>query len=242
MAFRASLRRWHMWLGWLVIIPMLFWTVSGVVMVARPMAEVRGTDLLRPPAPLSLASPAVAPALTGLPVARLTLEPRADGPRWIIRLAGETPRSRLADPATGRLLPTLGAADAQREVLSRYAGTARVAAVTRIDPANPPIDLNRPLDVWQVRMDDGTHFYVDAGSGEVVARRTRWWRVYDFMWGLHIMDLQGRQQTNNPWVVAFALLALVMTLMALVLLPLATRKGSRITPPAEASNKPPLHD
>ena len=88
-------------------------------------------------------------------------------------------------------------------------------------------------------MDDGTHFYVDAGSGEVVARRTRFWRLYDFMWGLHIMDLQGRNETNNPWVVSFSLLALVMTLMALVLLPLATRKGSRITPRAAATRPPP---
>lgn len=241
MTFRANLRRWHMWLGWLVIVPMLFWTISGFVMVARPNAEVRGTALLRDPAPLMLAAPPVAPSLEGLSVARLTLEPRAAGPRWVVRLAGYPPRSRLADPATGRLLGPYGAAEAQREILSRYTGKARVAAVTRVDPANPPIELNRPLDAWQIRMDDGTHFYVDAGSGEVVARRTRFWRVYDFMWGLHIMDLQGRKETNNPWVVTFALLALVMTLMALVLLPLATRKGSRINP-RTASTTPPLRD
>ena len=241
MSVRASLRRWHMWLGWLVAVPMLFWTVSGFVMVARPNAEVRGTALLRDPAPLSLTTPAIAPSLVGLPVSTLTLEPRATGPRWVIQLAGDPPRSRLADPATGRLLPKLGAADAQREILLRYTGTARVAAVTRVDPANPPIELNRPLDGWQVRMTDGVHFYVDAGSGDVVARRTPFWRVYDFMWGLHIMDLQGRKQTHNPWVVTFALLALVMTLMALVLLPIATRKGSRINPRAGATT-PRLHD
>ena len=251
MALRASLRRWHMWLGWLVAVPMLFWTVSGFVMVARPNAEVRGTALLRDPAPLALAAPAIAPSLEGLPVASLTLEPRAAGARWVILLAGEPERSRLADPATGRLLAKLGPAEAQREILSRYTGTARVAAVSRVDPVNPPIELNRPLEGWQVAMNDGTHFYVDAGSGEVVARRTRFWRVYDFMWGLHIMDLQGRKETNNPWVVTFSLLALVMTLMALILLPMATRKGSRITPrasngsqpsPRAASTTPPLRD
>ena len=241
MALRATLRRWHMWLGWLVIVPMLFWTISGFVMVARPNAEVRGTDLLREPAPLALATPAIPPALSGLPVAKVTLEPRAAGPRWVILLAGKPPRSRMADPATGRLLAPYGAAEAQREVVSRYTGSARVAAVTRVDAENPPIELRRPLDAWQVRMEDGTHFYVDAGSGEIVARRTRFWRLYDFMWGLHIMDLQGRNQTNNPWVVTFSLLALVMTLMALVLLPLATRKGSRIKPRA-ASTTPPRRD
>ena len=47
-------------------------------------------------------------------------------------------------------------------------------------------------------MNDGTHFYVDAGSGEIVARRTRWWRFYDFMWGLHIMDLAGPRGHAQP--------------------------------------------
>ena len=230
MTFRANLRRWHMWLGWLVGVPVLLWTVSGFIMVARPIEEVRGTALLRQPASLVLAAPAVAPMLQGMPVSSLTLEPRAAGPRWIIRLAGEPARSRLADPATGRLLGRLGAAEAQREVTSRYTGMARVAQVRRVDPAHPPIELRQALDAWQVVMDDGTHFFVDAGSGAVVARRTRFWRVYDFMWGIHIMDLQGRKQTHNPWVVTFSLLTLVMVLMALVLLPLATRKGSRIKP------------
>ncbi len=239
MTLRATLRRWHMWLGWLVIVPMLFWTVSGFIMVARPLPEVRGTALLRDYAPLALAAPAVPPSLAGLPVARLTLEPRAAGPRWVILLAGAPPRSRLADPVTGRLLGLYSAAEAQREVLSRYTGKARVVAVSRVDPVNPPVELRRPLDAWQVRMDDGTHFYVDAGSGAVVARRTRFWRLHDFMWGLHIMDLQGRNQINNPWVVTFSLLALVMTLMALVLLPLATRAGSRIKPRTISTTPPP---
>jgi hypothetical protein len=230
MTFRAKLRRWHMWLGWLVGVPTLFWTVSGFVMVARPMEEVRGTALLRDPAPLMLATPAVAPSLAGMPVTSVMLEPRAVGPRWIINLAGKPARSRMADPATGRLLANLGPAEAQREVTSRYTGKARVTHVTRVDPVAPPIELRRDFDGWCVRMDDGTHFYVDAGSGAVVARRTRFWRVYDFMWGIHIMDLQGRKQTHNPWVVTFSLLAIVMTLMALILLPMATKKGSRIKP------------
>ena len=235
MAVRSSLRRWHTWLGWLIGIPMLLWTVSGLVMVARPMAEVRGTALLRDPAPLNLLSPPVPPAVAGLPVTRMALEPRASGARWVIETLGGT--TRLADPADGRLLAPLSAAEAQREVMARYTGAARVAAVTRVDPAKPPIDLNRPIAAWQVRMTDGTHFYVDSGSGQVVARRTRFWRVYDFMWGLHIMDLQGRKDTNNPWVVSFALFAFVMMVMALMLLPLSARRASPVNPdPADPTN------
>ena len=218
---RSTLRRWHVWLGWVVGLPILLWVVSGLIMVARPIEEVRGEGLLAEPAPIRMALPPVPPAVGGLPLASLKLEQRAAGARWVIGMAkGPT---RLADPASGALLPALSAADAVREVTARYTGTATVAAVSRTDPDDPPIDLRRPIAAWQVRMDDGTHFYVDANSGEIVARRTRWWRFYDLMWGLHIMDLETREDAHNPLTIGFAIAALAMSLLALVLLPLATR-------------------
>ncbi len=221
-AVRSRLRRWHVWLGWLVGLPMLFWTVSGLVMVAKPIEEVRGEHLIAKPRPIGVAGPLVAPQLEGLPVLAITLEPRADGPRWEIDFADG--QSRLADPVTGRLLPRLGAADAAKELMARYTGAAKVAEVSRVDAHAPPLELRRAMNGWRVRMSDGTHFYVDGGSGEIIARRTRWWRIYDFMWGLHIMDLQGREDTNNPWVVSFAMLTLLTVLMALALLPMTIRR------------------
>ena len=41
----ARYARWHIWLGWLVGVPLLLWTLSGVAMVARPIEEVRGEHL-----------------------------------------------------------------------------------------------------------------------------------------------------------------------------------------------------
>ncbi|HVF83571.1 MAG TPA: PepSY domain-containing protein [Sphingomicrobium sp.] len=222
MRVRHTLRRWHIWLGWLVGVPMLFWTLSGVVMVWKPIEEVRGADLLRDPPAVRIGYRPIPPATENLSLERLALEPRAAGPRWVIQ-ANAAP-TRLADPQTGRLLPPLSAADAAREVTSRYTGPASIAAITRTAADSPPLDLRRPLAAWQVRMSDGTHFYIDAGSGEVIARRTRWWRIYDWMWGLHIMDLDGREDTHNPWLVGFGIAALITTLLALVLLPFATRR------------------
>jgi hypothetical protein len=187
-------------------------------MVAKPIDEVRGTNLLAPLEPIHFAETLVAPQIQGLPVVAITLEPRAGGPRWEIDFADG--QSRLADPLTGKLLPRLGAADAAREVTHRYTGKATVVSTGRIDADSPPLELRKAMNGWRVAMSDGTHFYVDGGSGEIIAKRTSWWRVYDFMWGLHIMDLQGREDTNNPWVVSFALLSLGMVLLALILLPL----------------------
>ena len=224
-AVRSRLRRWHVWLGWIVALPILMWVVTGLVMVAKPIEEVRGEHLLRDAAPVRMALAPVPPAVGGIPLKSLKLEQRAAGPRWVIVMANGP--TRLADPASGALLPPLSAADAAGEVAARYTGEAKVRAVTRIDPGQPPIELRRPIAAWQVAMDDGTHFYVDASSGEVVAGRTRWWRFYDFMYGLHLMNLETREDGHNPLTITLAIAALLMSLLALVLLPLSTRWRGR---------------
>ena len=219
---RARLRRWHVWLGWIIAIPMLLWTFSGLVMVWKPIEEVRGEHLLADPGPMRFTGALMTPGLAGIPLKSVSLQKRADGPRWVVVLDDGT--TRLADPRTGALLPHLSAVDAMREVAARYSGNAEVASVARTARDEPPFDLRRPIEAWQVRMDDGTNFYVDAGSGEVVARRTVWWRFYDFMWGLHIMDPAGREDTHNPWIVGFALVSLVSVILATILLPMVTKR------------------
>ena len=73
-------------------------------------------------------------------------------------------------------------------------------------------------------MSDGTNIYVDAQTGAIVAVRTRWWRIFDWMRGLHIMSLKGREDTNHPLLIGFGGLALLTVLLALVLLPLSSRR------------------
>ena len=219
---RAKLRRWHIWMAWIAAIPILLWTISGLVMVARPIEVVRGEGLLRDPAPIKLVGPPIPPSLAGVPVQSLALEERAAGPRWIVKLPDG--KTRLADPATGLLLPPLSAGDARREVEARYAGTATIQSVARTDADNPPIEFRRPVAAWQVVMSDGAHFYVDASSGQITATRTDWWRFYDFMWGLHIMDPVGREDTHNPFVIMFGIIALAMSVLGTILLPKAFKK------------------
>lgn len=224
-AIRSKLRRWHIWLGWIVGIPVFLWVLTGLVMVARPIEEVRGTALLGDRAPVRLEQPPVLPRVEGVPLQSLSLEQRVSGPRWVATLPDGT--RRLADATTGEWLAPVSAVDAAREVTSRYTGEASVAEVTLTASDDPPLELRRPIPAWQVRMSDGTNFYVDARSGEVVATRTPFWRVFDLMWGLHIMDLETREDTHNPLVIGFAIVALLTTLLALVMLPLTIRRRRR---------------
>ena len=60
----------------------------------------------------------------------------------------------------------------------------------------------------------------------VASKRTRtgWWRFYDVMWGLHIMDPVGREDTHNPFVILFGIIALAMSVLVTILLPKALKK------------------
>lgn len=228
MTLRSRLRRWHIWIAWVAAIPVLLWIVSGLVMVARPIEEVRGEGLLKPVGAMRLVGTPIPPRIAGVPLSTLSLEQRAAGPRWVVKLPDGT--TRLADPETGLLLPELSAADAAREVQARYAGSSRVSSVKRTSAEDPPLDLRRPVSAWQVAMDDGTRFYVDSASGQIVATRTRFWRFYDLMWGLHIMDPATREDTHNPWVIGFGLIAFAVSVLGVILLPQTIkRKRGRLT-------------
>ena len=48
--------------------------------------------------------------------------------------------------------------------------------------------------------------------------RTRFWRAFDFMWGLHIMDLQTREDTSHPILIGSAAIALLGSILGFVML------------------------
>jgi hypothetical protein len=206
-----SLHKWHIWLGWLVGVPLILWTASGLFMVARPIEEVRGEHLRAEPLTLSAIKP-VAPRLGPHPVEKLTLEQRGNGPVWIIQYQGG--HLRRADPATGALLPKVSASEAAFLAASYYAGKPKQASVRQFAADNAPLDLRRERPSWQVNYANGTRLYIDAETGGLLALRTDQWRLYDVMWGLHIMDLETREDSHNPVLILFAALAFFALLLA----------------------------
>lgn len=220
MQLRRSLRRIHIWLAWIVGVPLLGWTASGLLMVARPIEEVRGTALRAPAPALPPLGTVVAPG--GRALKSLSLEPQAGRAVWMAGFPdGGAAR---ADAATGRWLPPVGAGEARTLARAALRAPGAVASVTRTPADRPPIDLRRARPAWGVTFTDGARVYLDADSGEVLALRTDQWRVFDWMWGLHIMDLSGREDTSHPVLIAFTAVAFASVLLALALPPLAARR------------------
>lgn len=219
---RRAFYKLHLWLGWLIGVPLLFWTISGLWMVARPIEEVRGTHLKADPAKLVIPAQVIVPNTDGRPIVSAKLEQRPWGAQWTIDYAdGGVGRF---DPLTGRYLKRLSLIEARHAAFAAYAGKGKLESLRFVAADKNPLELRRERPAWEADFSDGTHVFIDADSGGLLAVRTGQWRMFDFMWGLHIMDLQTREDTHHPILIAMAALAGVGTVFGLVLLPMASRR------------------
>lgn len=224
-ATHRMFHRLHVWLGWAVAIPLLLWTVSGLWMVARPIEEVRGEHLRSPAVPLAFKGVAAWPETGGKTLKSLAVESRPGGPVWVA--AFTTGEARRADLVTGRLLPAVREQEARLLARAAYTANGVVSRVERTSAEHPPLDLRRPRPAWSVHFDDGARVYVDADTGAILALRTKQWRLFDLMWGFHILDPFGREDTSHPLLIGAAALSLVGVITGSVLLFTRRRKRNR---------------
>jgi uncharacterized iron-regulated membrane protein len=73
---------------------------------------------------------------------------------------------------------------------------------------------------------DNIKVYLDAFSGEIVAIRSSSWRLWDFLWGLHIMDYIDRDNINNLLIKIFSILALISSLSGVILFFISRKKAT----------------
>ncbi|NTZ42931.1 hypothetical protein G7A66_07495 [Altererythrobacter sp. SALINAS58] len=213
------LARWHIWLGWLAGVPLVMWTVTGLVMVARPIEEVRGEHLRKhvPELPLPAGSEIDISLPQGSDRAITAVETTMEGRAPVTRITYmDGVVQRYAE--NGVKMPPLSDVSARMLVADAIVGGEKVIDTKLFTAEAPPLDFRRPVDVWRVSLADGTYVYVGHETGRIEAVRTRWWRIFDMMWGLHIMDLDEREDTSHPILIATATLSFVAVLIGVILL------------------------
>lgn len=228
------LAKLHIWLGWLIAVPLLLWTVSGLVMVVKPIEEVRGQHLLKNPDKRPIPPGWLAAQLIEGEDRPVELRTRMQGNSAVTSAIYADGAIERYFSKSGEPVPAIDLATARTIVAMEVTGGDQIVSARFFEADKTPMDFRRSIPVWQVELEDGTHVYVGRDSGEIEAIRTRWWRTFDTMWGLHIMDLQTREDTSHPVLIAFAALGIVMSLIGTVLL-FRRRKANVRAKPAVAS-------
>lgn len=192
-------RRAHKWIALVIGIQALLWMSSGLYMTVISIDIIHGDHLAHSmAAPLSPSDRWVGPQVLA---ARY---PDLDSfrlKRFMGRQVYEVHHGGgvvLADAASGEPLGPLDEATARRLALSLYQGDAELETLTRIDEA-PQEVASYPAPMWQATFGDlgATTLYISPGTGELLAKRHSLWRIFDFLWMLHIMDYEERADVNN---------------------------------------------
>ena len=214
------LRKLHKWLGLIVGLQVILWTLSGLVFAWLDHHEVAGEHSVRRVQPGVLpAKSFVEPAIwLGEVTSNEILEIRLASvlETWLWRVE-TTNGVVLRDAATGEIW-TMTEASVRRLAQQHYAGTGRLLAVAFHPRAT--METRESGATWQARFDDdrGTTLYFAADDGRLVQTRNDDWRLFDFFWMLHTMDYQGRDNFNNPLVITIGFAALWLALSGFLLL------------------------
>ena len=123
-------------------------------------------------------------------------------------------------------MPMLTEAAAERRARSWLVSPLEPGAAEWIEEVEPDSEIRgRALPVWKVAFaqPESLNLYLDPWTGEILARRTDRWRVFDFFWMLHIMDFEARDNFSHPLLQIAAALGLIIALSGVVLWVLTTR-------------------
>ncbi len=222
-------RRLHRYLGVILGVQFLFWTLGGLYFSWSDMDEVHGDHQRKKEAllPLSMAvvSPAVAwenihktkqaDSLVGLSLISIVGKPVYQI-KCLSKADGRT-NTYLADALTGSLRTALTKEEAVKLATNQFhAHHTVVTKVEYLTTTNGHHEYReQPLPAYAVTFDhpSQTTVYVSAELGTVQKFRNNKWRMFDFLWMLHTMDYQSRDNIGN-WALRLFSIAGLLTIVS----------------------------
>lgn len=211
----------HRWIGLIVCVQLVAWSSGGLIFSLFDIRAVRGetetndsillldqTDALTL-SPAAAQQVALDAGINAIALSKITLRDRGLGPRYELYDRAGAPVGAV-DPRTGEVVAPLTAAQAETLALADFVPDAVALQSTLIEQTTDSGEYrSKRTPAWRVDLDHPKrpHIYIDAVTGEVLARRNRVWRTYDFFWMLHIMDYKRRNNFNHPLLTAASGLA-----------------------------------
>ncbi len=210
-------RKWHRALAPLIGIQLFLWTLGGIYFAWFHLDNVHG-DYER----ADIIAPDLRDTTSVLPVEtflnQTTLKRVVDVRigaflgRTVVRLYENGDRVEMFDAGTGEKLSPITEAEAREVADADFAPYARITAVHLVDEKEG--EYKNAIPAYRVDFDNWkrTHIYVHVNTGLVMARRNAIWRGFDFLWMLHILDFNARENFNNWFLRPLSILGMVTVL------------------------------
>ena len=220
MQLKRSLFLVHRWVGLVVAVQLLAWSVGGLMFSVLDIENVRGElERSSDPAPrvraerVTLGPADALAAVRGVApetVTRISLRERFG--RTVYELFDVEDHPLLAiDAVSGEVITRITEEEAKTAALADFAPEARVASIRLLEGEAPLEFRGGAMPVFQVILDHPKepHLYVCPRTGAVLKRRNKPWRIFDFFWMLHIMDYGARENFNHRLLTGMSVLAIL---------------------------------
>jgi len=220
----------HRWMGLVVGLQLLAWSVGGFSFSIMHIKNVRGELDIRPQIdpPLDLSGVRLSPGdavdrashrgIDRGTISVVTLRQRSGRIAYEVFDADGAPLASV-DAATGDLRVQLSEAEACAAARADFNQDTSVASVVLLK-GEPPLEFRGGrMPVYRVILDHPKepHIYVCPVTGEVLKRRNNLWRIFDFFWMLHIMDYGERESFNHWLLTGMSSLAIMTSASGLTL-------------------------
>lgn len=231
------IRKAHRYLGVILGIQFLFWTISGLYFSWSDLDEIHGDFQRR-----------AAPRLPGTthfvsPDQVLQQVPKVDSintvqiinileqPFYSITYFAEGKLQKvLAHASTGVIRKRITKEEAIQIATTNWSGVPMVENVEYLHTTHGHHEYReKPLPAWAVTFYHPTHttVYISADFGSVEAFRNNKWRLFDFLWMMHTMDYKQRDNINNWLLRLFSVFGLLTIISGFVLYAVSSKPFSR---------------
>ncbi len=221
------IRKAHRYLGLFLGIQFLMWTVSGIYFSWTDIDEIHGDHFRNEnPATLSFKN-LVSPSSISNPKEVTSLELREIGNKpyyWIND-------SYLIDAQTGTKKNEITQEEALQIARNNMLSTLNVENIERIEEVGNHHEYReKPLPAYVISYDTQKNIkaYVSIKDGSFQTVRFRDWRWFDFLWMMHTMDYQGRDDFNTLVLRGFSLMGLITILSGFTLFYVSSRTVRKI--------------
>ncbi len=210
----------HKFLGYLLALQLLFWLLGGLIMSVLPLNKVHGDHLVNRQLTNPFSEQHYQYSLDKLRKKYQSIQSISytfflNTPVYHLKTLTTTID---INATTGKILTTPSEAEIITQAKKHYRNNYQVKSVIPLEKA--PAEAKNTPKVWAVNFDDNinTTLYFSQQSGQLLTVRSDIWRLFDFVWMLHIMDYQDRENFNNPLLILSASSAVLFCLSGIFLL------------------------
>ena len=206
-------RNIHKYLSFLISIQLLLWTVSGIYFAFNKIENVRGEQYREEPN-------------FNVDFSKLNFE--IDGAQNIRVTDRMDQEILIVDGIYGREYLDFDGKDVE-QLNAEEAKTLSAKHTSLIPESVELVTENivgsefrgRALPIFRVKsvndVGESINVYLNVYTGEVEAVRSIQWRIWDLMWGFHIMDWETRDDIDNLLLKIFSILALISSITGVLL-------------------------